>query len=371
MSRFDFVFSNRMICRVSRHTAFWLLFSSYILIFRYYLYDLKYLFLASTYQIRLHNLLMFLPLSILFAYLSLYVLMPVFILKSKYKQLIFIILLLSIASVSISYLISTHYDILLAWDIPLMRSSLIRQLDFTFSNGLVYPLTVSVFAISIKMAKRLYSQQKDNERLIQLKMQAELLLLKSQIHPRFLFHSLNSIYRDITEGSANQAPTTVLQLSDLLSYILYESEEEWVPLEKELEMIQGYIAIETVSAGKNFTTIYFQQTITDSGKFIAPLLLLPLIEFVFELDCLPKNKTTISLKTALKEDDFTFSVTVHKPDADCLVSCQKNNSLLPIHKRLEGHYPNKHVLKTIFEEEKLVILLRLTLDTGVQTTRID
>ncbi|MEP7317985.1 MAG: hypothetical protein ABI921_04575, partial [Panacibacter sp.] len=92
-----------------------------------------------------------------------------------------------------SYWLSTLFDIRLAFDLPLERATVIRQMDFTVSNGLVYPLTVSGFAIGIKMAKSFYTQQKENERLAKQKINAEVQLLKSQVHPRFLFNSLNCI----------------------------------------------------------------------------------------------------------------------------------------------------------------------------------
>ena len=127
MSPSEFIFSNKIICRVSRHLVFWLLFSMYILLFRCYLYDIKYLFLSSTYWIRLSNLFLFLPLSISYAYFSLYILLPQYILKSKYKTLFFIVLLLTGLSVTVSYLLSNHFDILFAWDIPFSRAASVRQ----------------------------------------------------------------------------------------------------------------------------------------------------------------------------------------------------------------------------------------------------
>ena len=79
-------------------------------------------------------------------------------------------------------------------------------------------------------------QQRENERLAKQKLATELQLLKTSIHPRFLFHSLHTVQRYIN-NSPSQSSALILELSDLLSYVLYEKDENWVELEKELEII--------------------------------------------------------------------------------------------------------------------------------------
>ncbi len=98
---------------------------------------------------------------------------------------------------------------------------------------------------------------------------AEVLLLKSQIHPRFLFHSLNSIYDDMRNGS-ERSPGMLLNLSDLLSYILYESDEKLVPLEKELTLLQKYIDLEKVNWSDRLV-INMETGVEEREKLIAPL----------------------------------------------------------------------------------------------------
>ena len=154
MTLYAFIFSDQPSNRLARHLSFWILFSLHVMLFRYYLYDLKYLGYSSTYLIRLQNQLYFLPASIFFAYFSLYYLLPRFIHTRKYIQRAIIVLAMLGFLLLFSYLISKYLNIKLAWDIPLVREPLVRKLDFTFGNGLVYPLQVSTFAIGIKMAVR-------------------------------------------------------------------------------------------------------------------------------------------------------------------------------------------------------------------------
>src|SRR6185436_19079393 len=94
-------------------------------------------------------------------------------------------------------------------------------------DGMFVPFMLLAIAAGIKFSKKWYLQQRENERLAKQKLATELQLLKTSIHPRFLLHSLNTVQRHIDNSSA-QSPVLILQLSDLLSYLLYEKDETWV-----------------------------------------------------------------------------------------------------------------------------------------------
>jgi sensor histidine kinase YesM len=117
----------------------------------------------------------------------------------------------------------------------------IRQIVFN------YP-TVVGFALAIKLLKRWYLKQKETDQLVREKINAELQLLKAQVHPHFLFNTLNNIYSFILNGS-DKAPEMIKKLSSLLHYILNDCNRKWVPLDKELSMIQDYIALEQIRYG--------------------------------------------------------------------------------------------------------------------------
>src|SRR4051794_9807089 len=104
MNTYNFIFSEKRSHRLARHGLFWLLFSIHIFLFRYYVFDLKYLGYASTYFIRLQNLLLFMPVSIFYAYFSIYYLLPRYILKGRYASLAVIVVLLAALLVFLSYL---------------------------------------------------------------------------------------------------------------------------------------------------------------------------------------------------------------------------------------------------------------------------
>jgi sensor histidine kinase YesM len=360
LTKQDFIFSNRLKYRATRHFTFLVLFFLHVLLFRYYLYDLKYLFDVRTYIIRLQNMLLFLPVSIFYAYFSLYFLLPRFILKGKYAQLFAILFIMSVVLLVLSYLISNQFNIQFAWDLPFKRQPEVRQMDFTVSNGLVYPLTVSTFAIGIKMAKGWYLKQKENEQLLEQKIKKEIQLLKSQIHPRFIFHSLNAVYNDTLEGF-EKSPAMLLKLSDLLSYLLYESSEEVVPLEKELAMTEDYLGLEKLCFG-DALRLSIHKSVDPKEKLIAPLLLLPILECVFEQDIVKKNQPLdLDLYIRMQENDFYFTLTMQSDPPINQNLFQHNERLYQVQKRLNALYAGKHEFKIFSEETRLTIALTVLL----------
>ena len=109
---------------------------------------------------------------------------------------------------------------------------------------------------------------------------AELQLLKSEIHPHFLFNTLNNIYSSILNKSSN-AKGLVIKLSDTLKYMIYDCEAPLVPLEEELKMIEDYIGLEKVRYGKRLN-MEVEIKGDYRNKLIAPLLLIPFIENCFK-----------------------------------------------------------------------------------------
>src|SRR5690606_11873155 len=110
--------------------------------------------------------------------------------------------------------------------------------------------------------------------------EAQLQLLRAQVHPLFLFNTLNNIY-SYTQSNSPVASKMISRLSDLLRYVLYEASQSEVPLQKELRMLKDYIDLERVRYDDRLDLdIQISEEIGDYK--IAPLLLLPLVENCFK-----------------------------------------------------------------------------------------
>jgi LytS/YehU family sensor histidine kinase len=220
----------------------------------------------------------FLPVYIISVYVFIYFLVPRFLQKKKYPGFFtgaFITGLFNfIACAFIAALIFKLKET------PLEGAeSFYAPLRSGFYQGVVLGLSTDGIACGIKLAKGWYLQQAENTKLTKLKKESEIKLLQTQIHPVFLLQSLNALHEKIM-CSGDDAPATVLQLSDLLSYFLYESKEEFISLEKELEMAERLINIEKSNRKNNFSAEIFIDGDTES-KYIAPLSLFSPLQNAF------------------------------------------------------------------------------------------
>ncbi len=126
---------------------------------------------------------------------------------------------------------------------------------------------------------QLEAKARENE-LIREKLSTELQLLKNQLNPHFLFNTLNNIY-SLTRKKSDLAPDAVLRLSELLSFMLYESGDRFVPLSREIRFLEDYIELQKIRFTDRLS-IRFEKNIDDPNQQVTPLLLLPLVENAFK-----------------------------------------------------------------------------------------
>lgn len=214
------------------------------------------------------------------------------------------------------------------------------------------------FALMIKLVKRWWLKQKETQQLEKEKINAELQLLKAQVHPHFLFNTINNIYY-FTLNNSVYAPVMIKKLSDLLHYILYECDQPLVPLEKEIKMIQDYMALEKIRYAEHMQmTVDIEDTYR--GKMIAPLLLLPFVENSFKHGA-SKMITQPWVKLHIKMDNnrLRFSIINSKPPASEPVMAKGNIGLKNVKKRLELLYPGTHQLNIVSEPGSYSVYLDL------------
>ena len=146
--------------------------------------------------------------------------------------------------------------------------------------GLRGGITIGGMAAAIKLMKILYLKEQRNLQLQNENTRSQLQLLKAQVHPHFLFNTLNNIYSH-TQKVSPVASKLVLGLSDLLRSILYECNNEYISIRQEIGMIHNYITLEKIRYG-NKLDISLDISQSAQELQIAPLLLLPLVENSFK-----------------------------------------------------------------------------------------
>jgi sensor histidine kinase YesM len=218
---------------------------------------------------------------------------------------------------------------------------------------------IPVIAAAIIIFKKWYADEQKNKRLAEEKMKAELSFLKAQVHPHFLFNTLNNLYA-LTLIKSDKTPDIVLKLSDLLDYMIYKSNDEFVPLTKELEIVEGYIELEKMRYSDRLNLSYLVNG--ETGKLqIAPLILLPFIENCFKHGASKDRiKPRIDIQISLEPTFLILKVTNSIP-AEKEVSGTESNGigLSNVSRRLELIYPHRHVLNIKHEAELFEVELKI------------
>ncbi|HEY4876442.1 MAG TPA: histidine kinase, partial [Puia sp.] len=172
------------------------------------------------------------------------------------------------------------------------------------------------------------------------KINTDMQLIKAQFQPGFLYDTLQHIFYLINKNSP-QSPATVLKLSDLLSYVLYDNEKENVPLEKELQIIKTYLSMKKIFYPERLD-VQFKQEVNTVGISIAPLILLSLVENCFEefLDKSAKLNMDIDVKT--ENGELYFFIECRNNIESEITGVNENYQWIKSLKRIEILYPGKY-----------------------------
>jgi two-component system, LytTR family, sensor kinase len=210
----------------------------------------------------------------------------------------------------------------------------------------------------------LYRIQQYSLNLEKEKLEAELKFLKSQIHPHFLFNTLNNLYA-LTLKKSDKAPEMVIQLSNLLEYTLYSGKETEVQLDEELKQIRGYIDLEKLRFGNRLKTNTEIAGNVD-GLLIAPLLLLPFVENSFKHGASNDLKSPfIDLIVNVEENRLIFSIRNScNGQSDKCEEYKEGIGLKNVKRRLELLYPGKHSLGIIQKQDVFDVNLKLELSSS-------
>lgn len=188
---------------------------------------------------------------------------------------------------------------------------------------------------------------------------SELKALKSQINPHFLFNSLNSIY-SLSRKESQEVPHKIVQLSDLMRHIIYDSDVDFISLEKELEMIHNYIELQNLRTQKGHE-IQIEIVGEVKGKKIAPLLFIPFVENSFKHGIKSGAKNAfVKIKMEVLGSVLNFEIENSKgKPQQVLNSKYQGIGIENVKKRLELIYPDLHSLKIMDMDETYKVLLQV------------
>ena len=223
--------------------------------------------------------------------------------------------------------------------------------------GLIDSLKIIALATAITFIKKWRSKQKEKETIEKEKLISELKLLKAQISPGFLFKALDNIYEHAKSNSF-RASELLMKLSDLLSYMIYDCEANFVPLDKEIERMQDFIELEKLRLNNNIETGFNVNGDLKEAK-IAPFILLPFIEFSLEQSSSNSEQPWININVEFANNTFILrmagSITLANIDPPIMPEV----TFADVQKRLSLLYPHKHELKISWESDMFIVLLKI------------
>ena len=225
---------------------------------------------------------------------------------------------------------------------------------------IVYVSVTSLLKLSKGWFKFLETKQKLS-RLEREKLDAELAALKSQVNPHFLFNSLNNLYSLALDGDA-RTPGIILRLSEMMRYLLYESNVPEVPLTKEVEHLQNFVEMQRLRVGEK-AKISFEMEGEPEGLEVAPLLFLPLVENGFKHGIKGETEGAfIFIRLEISPNQLIFKIENNKGTVD---EVEKHGSrgvgLQNLRRRLELIYPGKHELKVVDGIQIFSVVLKINL----------
>jgi hypothetical protein len=350
----DFIFSNQRRHRLTRHLVFWICYCTFFYLQSIALRTYKEFFTTGPYFTALMNLCVYAPFFIGATYFFIYYLM-------KKKYFVFVLGFLAVYAIgtAINYFPSKLFLIMTGW-FPDTFEHRIEMSNFNTRWGMV----IAFVAIGIKFSKNWYLQQKENLEIIKRKTRIEMHLEKANIHPELLLRTLDTIHSDTQSGYKN-APSQILYLSELLSYSLYENENEMAPLEKELLQLKHLIMLENQNKERS-ANIRMNIHGDTNNRFIAPMVLVKMLEqgithlhssgtfsWIAEWNFVITDNLYSTLSFNADENAFT------NMDWPLLIEKARN--------RLKGYYDSKDFsLELVNNHNEIIISLELKLLTETE-----
>lgn len=350
-----FIFSDKLKPRLARHSMFWIVFllqtifvstqmTSFADFLKYQSYQAPIIFNVSV-----------LPVCVFSVYMFSYILF-IFFQQKKYA--------LFIACLTVIIILNCIFEAVLY---PIVRPFICSDCGILTMQEKIKTISYvginlggfyGTVALGIRFTKNWYLQQKANRLLARQKITSDLKLLKSRIQPNFLFESLNGLYNQ-TSFDKEKAAEMLLEFSELLSYMLYECNDDFVSVQRELLFIQKFFVLKNILFSTTLTlTNNIKESLTE--KYIPSFILLSLIQnCVFELsDYNPTQKLTLNTNAEVQNNMLVCNIHLKAVNLHA-----KKNILSDIintfTNRLEIFYENNYRLEFIESEDELLVSISL------------
>jgi two-component system, LytTR family, sensor kinase len=215
------------------------------------------------------------------------------------------------------------------------------------TDRLYYPIFPALLVYGLSSAIRItnewFKNDKQKKEMENEKLTSELAFLKSQVNPHFLFNILNNIC-SLARKKSDDTENALIKLSQIMRYMLYESKDEKVSLEKEVDYLQSYIELQRLRISDK-VIIKFSITGSPERLMIEPLLLIPFVENAFKHGISYLEESIVNILLIVKEKELTFQVDNSiAMKRDAAIQIDSGIGLKNVRRRLDLLYPGKYTL---------------------------
>lgn len=308
-----------------------------------------------------YNFLFFLVIAVVVYVNNLY-LMPQFLTKERYG--IYIVTLLTLLFTTPFLMLLIRYEL----GASLMKSEIITVL-FDSEVYLPYLLLVSLFVglfMTAKFSYDWFTHQRKVRKLERQKLKTELAFLRTQVNPHFLFNVLNTVYGLARREKAPETADTVMRLSEMMRYMLYESSGDKISLQKEIKYLTNYVEMERIRKWQN-GDIDFKVEGDIQNQTIAPMILINFIENSFKHGMDKQaDQAWVRIHLQIEEEELLFTCANSNLNKDSRsLTTASGIGLSNVKRRLNLIYANSYKLDILDEADEYQIQLRLPLENIV------
>ena len=337
--------------RLLSHVLFWVAYIGFFIL-QYSLFKKSDVPLSST----AGSLILTAIIDIAAAYFTVYFLLPKFLFKKKY----FLSAVLFIASASAAIIAQRALMYYISY--PVFYPDWVDEMGSFWKINPFYSLlniytVVGLFA-SIKLLKYWFKNQQLRAELENKNKTSELALLRTQLNPHFLFNTLNNI-DSLILTNPNKASDAIIKLSDIMRFMLYDTKTDQVSLEKEINYLESYIALQQIRL-KDPSFVKFTKDGNCTGKTIAPMLFIPYVENAFKHGQKNIKAPGIEINLSCTPESINFDVVNHvDKDKEFNKDSTPGIGLVNTQRRLELLYPGRHELSIRYDNGLYIASLKI------------
>ncbi len=295
--------------------------------------------------------------NMLASYAHYFLLLPLVLDRKKYGQyLLLFLLLMTLVIFGRTQLEAIFFNDIFGTDYY-TKLDLLRIFNVFWTTS-----SFILFTSLMKFTMDRFVLEGEKKNLENEKLNAELNYLKAQINPHFLFNTLHNL-NYLTQAKSDQATEVIVKLSNIMRYMIYESDKNLVPLANEIAYIKDYLDLEKIRLNKAFD-LTFDTSRVDPNIEIPPLILIPFVENAFKHGVSDANaQSRIYIRLESTDAELVFHIENSLNPHGVVDTERSGFGLDNVKKRLDLSYNDRYSLEVIPANEKFTVTLKL----GIQT----